>query len=726
MTDTAERLAALARTDKWFLSCGDGILWAPPHPLWLDRPGFWDEAMVYYHPFAPLFGVALVDGAGRDIITAPVERRWQPDRLVVCWRTAAGADVVETRLALPGGRFASRWARADGASLGAAPFTDHRLVAFTAQPGPDTVDVSPTAFGLSWSRTVCDRRDQPLDVRAELTTHGSGIRRRARRAEVEPPYHHPPPRWDYTPFWDAWPPDPSADDIGLDGLDDRGVVWLAVETPLGETAGFEMRLGASGVETAPGDDHWLAFFEGFPRFRCSDPFLERYYDYRIYGLGLNLLAGGSGHVHHPAVAEGIGYFHVPITYSAQCHMWEMRWWRSGAVACGSLLNFLDAQKQDGSLHGRLYTNHLIGTDFYHANWGDALLAVDAVHDDPAFLQRAYDGLARYAHWLDATRDPGGSGMYDVVNQYETGQEYMSRYQAVADDADRAGWRGGLRLKGIDVTVYAYQLKRALAVTAERLARAEEAETWRDGAARTAQAICGAMWDPDLTFFTDVDPRSGERIRTVAAVGFYPLLTDLLDDAHVRALLRYLEDPDWFATPYPIPSSPVRDPAFDPDARWRGKRHNCPWNGRVWPMVNSHVLEGLLRQWHAGRRWVGTGAARVLERFVRMMFHDGDLARPNCYEHYHPFTGRPSVYRGIDDYQHSWVLDLLIRAVTGLEPTATGVLIDPLPVAVERATLEAATVRGREIAVERRGDTLAGTVGGRPFTSRVGEAVRVDW
>ncbi|HSM61091.1 MAG TPA: hypothetical protein VK849_09855, partial [Longimicrobiales bacterium] len=40
-----ERLQALARSDKWFLSAGDGFLWAPPFPRWLDRcPGFWDEA----------------------------------------------------------------------------------------------------------------------------------------------------------------------------------------------------------------------------------------------------------------------------------------------------------------------------------------------------------------------------------------------------------------------------------------------------------------------------------------------------------------------------------------------------------------------------------------------------------------------------------------------------------------------------------------------------------
>jgi hypothetical protein len=171
---------------------------------------------------------------------------------------------------------------------------------------------------------------------------------------------------------------------------------------------------------------------------------------------------------------------------------------------------------------------------------------------------------------------------------------------------------------------------------------------------------------------------------------------------------------------------VDDPLFSPDAEWKGKRHNCPWNGRVWPMTNSHVLEGLLRQWRAGRREVGRYAAHLLTRYVRMLFHDGDLARPNCYEHYHPFTGRASVYRGIDDYQHSWVLDLLIRGVAGLDCTERGLVLDPLPVDVAWATLDGLVVRGKRVAVERRGTDLTIRVDGRSHAGHLGAPLEVPW
>jgi glycogen debranching enzyme len=364
------------------------------------------------------------------------------------------------------------------------------------------------------------------------------------------------------------------------------------------------------------------------------------------------------------------------------------------------------------------------TDFYHANWGDAVLAVDTVHRDEAFIARSYDGLARYAEWLDTTRDTEQSGMYDVANHFETGQEYMSRYQAVDPNADRAGWQGGILLKGIDITTYAYQLKRCLGKLASRLGYEDKAKEWSVGAERIGSAILGTMWDEENGMFSDVDPRTGSRTKVKAAVCFYPLLTNLLTDDMVRNLLDHLSDPAEFATPFPVPSTSIDDPLFNADAEWKGKRHNCPWNGRTWPMTNSHIVEGLIRQWHRGRREVGDLASDLLTRFVKMMYFDGDLSRPNCFEHYNPFTGHPSAYRGIDDYQHSWVLDLLIRGVAGLEPCSDCLLVDPLPLDVSYARLSGATIRGRRVSVVRQEQQIYVTVDGRSYDSVIGTQLRI--
>ncbi|NIR43140.1 MAG: hypothetical protein GWN99_14470, partial [Gemmatimonadetes bacterium] len=91
-------------------------------------------------------------------------------------------------------------------------------------------------------------------------------------------------------------------------------------------------------------------------------------------------------------------------------------------------------------------------------------------------------------------------------------------------------------------------------------------------------------------FSDLDPRTMRRTGLKAAVHFYPFFTDLVGPEHMEGLRRHLLSPGEFWTIYPVPSSSVDDPYYSPDAEWKGKRHNCPWNGRVWPMANSHVAE----------------------------------------------------------------------------------------------------------------------------------------
>lgn len=762
--DAAARLEALARTDKWYLSAGDGFVWAPPFPRWLDRPGFWDAAHVYHYPIEPLFSVALVGADGR---ADPLERLsldWRPDRLRARWRSRSGRMLVETRYVLPGGRFCSAWRTEDELGWSHPALRELALVAFTAVPGADAREPVREGATLAWGSTLRDRKGQSLDVAVALEAVVLPPRGRSGRAAIRVEEAlgsvragglrsegTADPDWDRTPFVEGWR---HGSALGgrptLAGVSELGWVHLALALPLttlpprhepafvlrvapegvsASSAGREGTRRGAGSEEAPtprrAELRWREVLASYPRFSCSDPWLARYFDYRVYGLHLNRIEGGLGRIPHPAVAEGIEYFHLPITYSAQCHMRETRWAADPDTARGSLLNFLAAQREDGSLPGRLYVNHEAGEDFYHADWGDAALAVDALHPDRAFLEAAYHGLARYWAWMRAERDPEGSGMVTVVNHYETGQEYMSRYIAVDPDSDVNEWEPRLRLKGVDVTVYAYQLLRALEEMAHRLGREEDVPRWAEAAAHTGRAIRERMWEPSTGLFSDVDGTTGRRTGVKAAVCFYPLLTDLLDDEQVERMLAHLRDPATFATEFPVPSSAADDPLFDAEGLWKGKRHNCPWNGRVWPMTNSHVVEGLLQRWHAGCAEAGPLAAHILSRFVRMMYHDGDPDRANCYEHYNPRTGHACVFRGIDDYQHSWVLDLLARGVAGVEPRAGSLRIHPLPMGLEDVRFHA-RLRGRAVEVHVRDKDVKAVVDGTVHRFRVGTPLEVAW
>lgn len=767
-------IESLARDDKWYLGCGEGVIFAPPFPVWLDRPGFWDDAQFYQYAVGPLFTVTLLDEAGRELPLVARSRRWTPAELTVEYDLPGGLSATEVRTVQPGGVLASEW------SVRAPHPVSLHAVAWTAQ---DTaaLDLERVQWtgAMRWVRRLSDRREQPLDVCLELAAIGPCTSWSASLSERSALHPH----WRLAPFAEQWVDAGLPRAVRLAGITPTGLLYAAVHSALPAnvivaTFAFALRLtvaddalrrglgptplanrlvpplpdAAPGVASLPaaapvphGGDagetsdalpdvtmplarasrrRWREWLAQVPSFTCSDPYLERYYWYRWYGLRLAGIQPGVGNYRWPTVCEGIGFFHEPITYSAQCHVRELRWHHDPAYARGVLRTIFGHQKPDGALHGRIYVNHLEGTDFYHANWGDALLAVEAVHPDEGFAAELYPALARHADWLVTTRDADGTGMIDVVDQYETGQEYMSRYQAVDDQADAYGWENRIRLKGIDVTVYAYALFRCLARLAPRCGAAQAADRWRALADRTCHAVRDRMWDAERGMFSDVDPRTMARTGVAAAVCFYPYFTDLATEEHLPGLERHLLDPARFWTTFPVPSSALDDPLFSAVAEWKGKRHVCPWNGRVWPMTNSHVMEALGRWSDAAHPRLRAAAAELLARFVRMMFHDGDLARPNCFEHYNPFTGAASVYRGIDDYQHSWVVDLIVQYACGVRVHEHEVVIDPLPMGLSWFALHGVRVAGREFSVQLARGMVHVTVDGVAHAAPLGEPIVV--
>ncbi len=734
----------LARTDKWQLSAGEGLVFAPPFPLWLDVPGFWDEAHLFEYPLQPLFTITWLDAAGAELRLVPGARRWTPAALEMPYQSVMGIEAVETRMVLPGFVLGSEWALRNS---GTEPVTLH-AVAWATAPGEDVPEGSVTWSGveLAWPRRIVDRKGQSLDLAVKLALARGTDTWAAVRSESTANL----PQFRLTPFWDRWDPRHGGlscrADVG--GIDAAGLVYLgahrAVEIPPGGVARLAVALrvepdlphsaAARPAESAAprkassfaaaSRASWDEYLGPLPTFRCSDPYFERYWAYRWFGLRLNGVAGGWGNYPAPTVCEGIGYFHQPIAYSAPGHVRELRWARDPERARGVLRTFVAHQRGDGSFPGRVYANHAEGTDFYHADWGGALLALDAVHPSDAFVAEVLPALARYGEWLIATRDAQRTHLYDVVDQYETGQEYMSRYQAVDPDADLYGWESRIRLKGVDVTVYAYSLFRALARLAPRAGL--DGEPWRLHADEVAQAVRRRMWDPGSGMFSDVNPATGRRTRVKAAVCFYPYATDIVFAEHLPGFAQNLFDPRSFWTPFPVPSSSADDPAYDPDAAWKGKRHNCPWNGRVWPMANSHVAEAIAAVALGPVPALRAHLAEFVTRFVRMMFWGGDASRPNAFEHYHPVTGRPSAYRGIDDYQHAWVNDLIVQYVVGLRPAGEGrCVVDPMPCALDGFEARGLPMQGAVVDVRRDADQVRVAVGGREAArGRLGEAIEV--
>jgi len=725
----------LLREDKHYLGSGDGLIYAPPWPLWLDRPGFWDGVHYFLFSFRPAFTITLVDSLGRECPLHPVSRVWTPAELAVRYRADA-LELSEQRLVLAGGRLLSVCSLANHGHTPAHV----SLVAWTAQEGRDLRDRAAIVGGVDDVRFRVVTHDAQLrglelDLDATLSiadSHGSCI------AETQHMAAYPnPPLWSITPFPEHW--------LGghLDGTvrhalevpdSERTLLYCGVSRRLevepGDTVEAEVLLELQPVQSqlrlpapprpAAGEAvrasraAWSDYFAAAPALTCSDPWLDRYFAYRWYGLRLNFL-DPAGDYRHPTVAEGIDHFHAPVSYSAAAHVRELRWLSDPHRARGVMRCFLQRQRPDGSLPGILYLRGEHPSASYLADWGGSLEALEEVHPDPRFLAECYQPLARFAAYMSEQRDADHTGMYDIRDPHETGQETMSRYTAVDHTAGRHHFSHHLRLKGIDVTVYMYRLHRALARAAAMLGSPHEARLHDEHADRIAAAVRAHMWDGTSGLFSDVDPDTGRPTGIRAAVCFYPYLTDIAGPEHIQGINRHLLDETSFWLPYPVPSTAADDPSFSADGEWQGVRQNRGWNGRVWPMTNSHMVEALgvasaLDPVLRGR------AVDLFTSYLRMLFLDGDPARPSSYEHYSPHTGQPARYRGIDDYQHSWVNDLIVRYVAGIRPEPTGLVVDPFPFDIEYLRLERLPFRGHAITIELDGPALRGSVAGNSFES----------
>jgi hypothetical protein len=729
-------LKFLARGDKWFLGGGNRVVWTPTFPKWLETMGFWDPASFYNFGIQPIFTITLLNENGKEIKTSLENRRWEPSHLTQNYKTTNKIRFIERKAVLPNDCLISELEIKNSAPK----MRESHVIMWTAQHSSkesysgrtrrasSATPISDVKYGdgiisfalhssneilLPMNRDQNDRTERVqndrfycgLGVNHEVSSYSINISEKAANY----------PYWEYTPFYEKFV-NGLGNEIKLNGVNRSGLIYMALHLKLKLKPNSKTKLlfAASIAQTEKeviknlkqtlhkgnainlSVKNWKNYFAQVPYFECSDPFIQKYYWYRWYGLRLFTTWGYK----HPCVCEGPGYFRAPISYSAQCHMLETRWFKDPSIAKGSILNFIEYQNKDGSFVGYISPDYPRKETFYHVNWGRSILELYKIHPDDEFLKEIYTPLVKYAEYFDKERDKEGLGLYDIINHFETGQEFMSRYMAVSDKADTKGWGNNFRLKGVDSNVYIYELKKVLSAIGNILGKASEAKRWDEESQKTKGAILKYMWDAKNGIFSDVDPAETMKHTGIkAAVCFYPYMTDIVDGRHIPGLKSHLFNPNEFWTPYPVPSTSVNDPYFSEFGEWKGKRMNCPWNGRVWPMTNSHIAEALAYAANNLDASVKPKAVEFINKFIRMMFHDGDPNRPNSFEHYNPFNGKPSIYRGVDDYQHSWIVDLIIKYVVGIIPQAMDiVIVDPLPFNLDYVKITNVPYKGHSLDV----------------------------
>ena len=211
-----------------------------------------------------------------------------------------------------------------------------------------------------------------------------------------------------------------------------------------------------------------------------------------------------------------------------------------------------------------------------------------------------------------------------------------------------------------------------------------------------------QWDPRTEFFYDLHHRTDERAMVRNVVGFYPWWADLTDERHTAGLRRAL-GPEHFGGAAAYPSVAQDCPAFRPSGGWMGRfikgRNGCMWNGPSWPYTTAIALDAIGRNVdHAPD--LAAAFASGFWALARQHFRDGDVAVPYLVEHYDGLTGEP--ISDEPDYNHSYLVDLIVRYVAGVRLEDGTRALEPVDVGLGELRLAGLPVGGCRLTIELTG------------------------
>jgi glycogen debranching enzyme len=241
-----------------------------------------------------------------------------------------------------------------------------------------------------------------------------------------------------------------------------------------------------------------------------------------------------------------------------------------------LKSMLDCQRPDGRIPGQVRPagEDSLSTQPPLLAWG--VWANYRYRRGTDALEYALPVLEAYVEWDCANRDSNGNGLLEW--QIESNPNCRSGESGL-DNSPR--FDDGEDLEAVDFSVFIAREMYFISRIAGELGLDRRAAEWSRRAERVSATLHDRLWDAAEGFYYDRRP-AGERTGVKAATGLLPLLLGDLPRGRANRLVEHLENPEEFATAFPVPSVAASHPAFSTDM----------WRGPTWVNLNAMIVRGL--------------------------------------------------------------------------------------------------------------------------------------
>ncbi len=413
---------------------------------------------------------------------------------------------------------------------------------------------------------------------------------------------------------------------------------------------------------------WMA--ENVPLLECDDEQIEETYYFRWWTYRKHIKMTPEGY----AVTEflpqvGWSGKYNTIACPVGHHISEGRWLKNKEIVKDDIRCFLAPDRLGDLMH---YTNTII----------ERACRFCLENGEEAFAREIFAGLERYyAELSDKQRT--ACGLY-WSHDGRDGMEY-----SISGD-------------GLRPTINAYQYGAAKAMAELCGLIGSDRKAFYESEAETLRGLIDRyLWDEKDGFYKTVpmkdvssEPdfaRSSPDTDAMEEIGYTPWCFAGLAGKEKDGAFRYLTDPAHFSAPWGITTADMAHPRFMKNP----VRHECLWDGPVWPYATSQTLTGIYTmlserecEYMNGETYMkllGTYAAShvLYEGGRKINWIDEDMepftgqwiARDLIrLDHY--YEGRFKRERGAD-YNHSTFCDLVLSGACGISGAADSIRVKPL-------------------------------------------------